>query len=257
MNRPLVIAHRGYSSRYVENTQTAYEGAIEIGADLVETDARLSRDGQVYACHDANLARIAMDDDVRAVADLDAAELDAVRLTDNERLSRLPVTLTRIAPRRPILIDVKTPDLTLIEAVVRDVLAHDAVGLAWIGVRDAAQMRRARELEPTLKLLAFLPDYARADEFEQAGALVFRVWEGEVAQPAAARVLRDKPTWVTMGGKGTPCAVGDTTPERLARILDLQPQGVLVNDPLLMIAPDTSRLAGGGSSPPSTTSSSL
>jgi len=240
MNRPLVIAHRGYSSRYVENTQAAYEGAIAIGADVVETDARLTRDGQVYACHDANLARIALNGETRAIADLDAAELDAVTLMGNERLSPLPVTLTRIAPRRPVLIDVKTPDLPLIEAVVRDVLAHGAIDRAWIGVRDVAQMRRARELEPGLKLLAFLPDYAQADAFEQAGAQVFRVWEGEVAQPAAARVLRDKPTWVTMGGKGTPCAVGDTTPERLARILDLQPRGVLVNDPLLMIAPDTS-----------------
>ena len=146
MNRPLVIAHRGYSSRYVENTQAAYDGAIAIGADVVETDARLTRDGQVYACHDANLARIALNGEARAIADLDAAELDPVALMANERLSPLPVTLTRIAPRRPVLIDVKTPDLILIEAVVRDVLAHGAIHRAWSGVRDAAQMRRAREL---------------------------------------------------------------------------------------------------------------
>ena len=80
----------------------------------------------------------------------------------------------------------------------------------------------------------------RNDEFEQAGAQAYRVWEGEVEQEAAERVLRDKPTWITMGGKGTPCEVGDTTPARLGRILELEPQGVLVNDPLLMIAPDAS-----------------
>ncbi|MFC4275618.1 glycerophosphodiester phosphodiesterase [Achromobacter aloeverae] len=249
MNRPLVIAHRGYSSRYVENTQSAYQGAIDIGADIVESDARLTRDGRVYACHDADLARIAANGDARALADLDAAALDAVVLLRNERLSPLPLTLARISPRRPVLIDVKTPDQPLIEAVVRDVMAADAVDRVWVGVRDVAQLRRALMLAPRLKMLAFLPDYARADEFEQAGAQAFRVWEGEAAQPAAARVLRDKPTWITMGGKGTPCEVGDTTPSRLARILDLLPRGVLVNDPALLLAP-------GGASPSSTSHSS-
>lgn len=240
MTRPLVIAHRGYSSLHLENTQAAYDGAIAIGADMVESDARLTKDGQVYASHDATLSRIAMDGDTRAIADLTAAELDAIVLLHDERLSPLPLTLTRIAPQLPLLIDVKTPDLALIEAVVRDVLAHAAVDQVWVGVRDLAQMRRARDLAPSLKLLAFLPDYSRADEFEQAGAQAYRVWEGEVEQEDAERVLRDKPTWITMGGKGTPCEVGDTTPARLGRILELEPQGVLVNDPLLMIAPDAS-----------------
>ncbi len=237
MNRPLVIAHRGYSSRYLENTQAAYLGAIAIGADIVESDARLSKDGQVYASHDADLSRIGMDGEGRAIAELDASELDAVALRGNERLSPLPVTLTRIAPRRPVLIDVKTPDLPLIEAVVRDVRAHGAVDRVWVGVRNLAQLQRARALLPALRMLAFLGDYALADEFERAGAAAFRVWEGEVALPDAARVLREKPTWITMGGKNTPCAVGDTTPERLARILALKPEGVLVNDPTLLLAP--------------------
>lgn len=237
MNHPLVIAHRGFSSRYLENTQAAYQGAIDIGADLVESDARLSKDGRVYASHDADLFRITMGADTRAIADLDAAGLDAVSLPGGQRLSPLPLTLTRIAPQRPILIDVKTPDLPLIEAVLRDVRANNAVDRVWVGVRDLGQLQRARALEPAVRLLAFLPDYTWADDFESAGATAFRVWEGDVGQLEAARVLREKPTWITMGGKGTPCPVGDTTPERLARILALEPQGVLVNDPTLILEP--------------------
>lgn len=232
MTQPLVIAHRGFSSRYVENTLSAYRGAIDIGADIIESDARLSRDGFVFACHDATLARIASDD--RAISAMTAAELQAVTLAEEERLSPLPRTLEQIASRRPVLIDVKTPDLPLIEAIIRDVRANNAIGKVWIGVRDLAQMQRAHALEPDVALLAFLPDYARADEFARAGARAFRVWEGHVEQPAALRVLREKPTWITMGGKETPCAVGDTTPERLARILALMPHGVLLNDPALM-----------------------
>ena len=52
MTRPLVIAHRGHSARYPENTLEAYRAAIASGADLVETDARLSADGVVIASHD-------------------------------------------------------------------------------------------------------------------------------------------------------------------------------------------------------------
>lgn len=232
MHPPLVIAHRGYSARYTENTQSAYHGAVAAGADVVESDARLSRDGVVFACHDATLARLA--GDPRAVADMSTAELQAVALPAGERLSFLPRTLLEIAPMRPVLIDVKTPDLALIEAIVRDIRGCDAAGKVWIGVRDPAQMELARDRLPGVRLLAFLPDYARADEFARAGAQAFRVWEGDVDIPAAARLLRERPTWITMGGKGTPFGVGDTTPDRLARILALGPRGVLLNDPALM-----------------------
>ena len=47
MTRPLIVAHRGYSARYTENTLTAYRAAIAAGADVVESDARLSKDGTV------------------------------------------------------------------------------------------------------------------------------------------------------------------------------------------------------------------
>ena len=57
MTRPLVIAHRGHSARYPENTLEAYRAAITSGADLVETDARLSVDGVVIASHDLRVVK--------------------------------------------------------------------------------------------------------------------------------------------------------------------------------------------------------
>jgi glycerophosphoryl diester phosphodiesterase len=244
MTQPLVIAHRGYSSRYVENTQSAYRGAIDIGADIIESDARLSSDGRVFACHDATLERVA--GDTRAISDMTGEQLQAIVLAGGERLSPLPQTLADIAPQRSVLIDVKTPDLPLIDAIIRDIRAAGAADRVWIGMRDLAQVRHAHMLEANIRLLAFLPDYTRAEEFEQAGARAFRVWEGHLEQPAAMRVLRNRPTWITLGGQGTPCQVGDTTPDRLARVLALAPKGVLLNDPALMIdaLPDAASGAG-------------
>ena len=54
---PLVIAHRGASAVAPENTLVAFEIACRAGAQMIETDARLTRDGQVVLLHDARLER--------------------------------------------------------------------------------------------------------------------------------------------------------------------------------------------------------
>ena len=54
---PLLVAHRGYRSRYPENTLEAIEAAIEAGADAVEFDIQFSRDGEPMIFHDETLAR--------------------------------------------------------------------------------------------------------------------------------------------------------------------------------------------------------
>ena len=231
MKPPLIIAHRGHSSRYVENTLSAYRGAVNAGADVVECDARLSNDRNVWACHDADLARLT--GTPSPVAGMSSGELAAIRLAGGERLMKLPSVLTEIAPDRTVLIDLKTDELALIEAVIRDVAAAKAVDLVWIGMRSIAQTSRVHSLEPKLKLLAFLPDYNLADEFERAGATAFRVWEGDLGLPAAKRLFGTRETWVTAGGRGTPHKVGDTSDDGLARILEHEPDGILLNDPIM------------------------
>jgi len=57
VDRPLVIAHRGASSIAPENTLLAFRLAMEAGADMIETDVHLTRDGVAVLIHDADLAR--------------------------------------------------------------------------------------------------------------------------------------------------------------------------------------------------------
>ena len=52
-----VICHRGYSSRYPENTILAFQKAVESGADGVELDVHLTRDGEVVVIHDERVDR--------------------------------------------------------------------------------------------------------------------------------------------------------------------------------------------------------
>ncbi|MDD5476376.1 MAG: glycerophosphodiester phosphodiesterase family protein [Syntrophales bacterium] len=52
-----IIAHRGASASHPENTLAAFEAAIGMGADMIELDVQLSRDGEVIVFHDETLSR--------------------------------------------------------------------------------------------------------------------------------------------------------------------------------------------------------
>ncbi|WPG99088.1 Hypothetical protein R9X50_00189700 [Acrodontium crateriforme] len=54
---PQIIAHRGYNTKFPENSMAAFRGAIEAGAHALETDVRLTRDGVVVLSHDPTLMR--------------------------------------------------------------------------------------------------------------------------------------------------------------------------------------------------------
>jgi glycerophosphoryl diester phosphodiesterase len=55
---PLIIAHRGASSFAPENTFAAFRKAIEVGAEGIEFDVRLTKDGIPVVFHDSELNRI-------------------------------------------------------------------------------------------------------------------------------------------------------------------------------------------------------
>lgn len=52
-----ILGHRGFSSAYPENTLIAFKKAIEAGADGVELDVWLTRDGKVIIMHDETIDR--------------------------------------------------------------------------------------------------------------------------------------------------------------------------------------------------------
>ena len=54
--QPQVIAHRGYSGMYPEQTRMAYEKAADAGADMLELDMHMTRDCQLVARHNAWLS---------------------------------------------------------------------------------------------------------------------------------------------------------------------------------------------------------
>lgn len=55
--RPLTFAHRGGAGLWPENTLQAFRGALALGCSHLETDLRMTRDGELVLFHDARLER--------------------------------------------------------------------------------------------------------------------------------------------------------------------------------------------------------
>ncbi|MBR2315724.1 MAG: glycerophosphodiester phosphodiesterase [Clostridia bacterium] len=52
-----IIAHRGFSGKYPENTMLAFSKAVEIGAEGVELDVHFTKDGELVIIHDETIDR--------------------------------------------------------------------------------------------------------------------------------------------------------------------------------------------------------
>ena len=75
---PIPFAHRGGTSEAPENTMPAFEHAVGLGFDYLETDVHLSADGVLMAFHDPDLSRTCGVDG--SIAEMTADELAEVRV---------------------------------------------------------------------------------------------------------------------------------------------------------------------------------
>jgi glycerophosphoryl diester phosphodiesterase len=103
--RPLIVAHRGASSAVAEHTLDAYVSAIESGADAVECDVRLTKDGHLVCVHDRTVNRTS--DGRGVVSDLDLTGLNSLDFKSWH--SDLPISADQLLNDTPYLAGV-APD---------------------------------------------------------------------------------------------------------------------------------------------------
>lgn len=87
-NKMYVAAHRGDSYNYYENTMTAFEKAIEAGADMIETDIHLSSDGYLVLIHDDTVDRTT--NGHGRVSDMTLEELKTLNAGDSAKHEKIP-----------------------------------------------------------------------------------------------------------------------------------------------------------------------
>src|SRR5436853_2192807 len=110
--RPLVFAHRGGNALAPENTIAAFDRGLAEGADGVELDVQLSRDGVVMVHHDKLLDRTTTG--IGPLRERSAAELATLKVPAlHEVLERYP--------QARVIIELKDGGAVLAGAVVNDV----------------------------------------------------------------------------------------------------------------------------------------
>lgn len=119
------VAHRGWSSRYPENSLAAVTAAMEAGARYIEIDVQLARDGVPVLLHDATLKRTTGLSG--SVFDYSADELVALHGCDIPQLNEVLANL-RQHPEVTLFVEVKDESVAHcgLEATV-DAVVH-AIG---------------------------------------------------------------------------------------------------------------------------------
>ncbi|MEV4758464.1 glycerophosphodiester phosphodiesterase family protein [Micromonospora sp. NPDC049559] len=142
----LTIAHRGDALVHRENTMPAFRSAVEKGANTLEFDLRLTRDGKIALLHDARLDRLW--GVPAAIAELTLDEVYAID-GDGYRVPTLDELLVAF-PETTFLVDLKTDDV--VEPAVRELRRHgDAFERAiFVAARSGGReaLVRLRSAEP-------------------------------------------------------------------------------------------------------------
>lgn len=73
-----VVAHRGYSAKYPENTLVSFYQAVAGGATMVELDVRRTKGGKLVVFHDEDLSRVMGQETKKSVADISFEEVKAI-----------------------------------------------------------------------------------------------------------------------------------------------------------------------------------
>jgi glycerophosphoryl diester phosphodiesterase len=165
LNPPLVFAHRGGAALRPENTIAAFDHGLSLGADGLEFDVHLARDGVVVVHHDPTLERTT--NGRGRLADCTADELAALDAgfgfvpagaADGDRpfrgqgigVPRLSAILARY-PGIPIIIELKGTNPALARRVIDDVRAARAVDRVALGGFSQAVLQAARAYEPRIR----------------------------------------------------------------------------------------------------------
>jgi len=242
--RPLVFAHRGGAALAPENTIPAFDNGLAFGADGLEFDVHLSKDGVPVIIHDPTVDRTT--DGTGAVADLTAAELaalDAGYRFDPDggfpwrgRAGGVPALRDVLARHTgvPLIVELKTPDPRLAHAVIERIRAARVGEHVTIGSFHDAALETVRECAPEIRTGATTAEIRAAVTMTRVGGaaapLRFDAFQVPIVFNGQPVVTPELVGWARAAGAGfTVWIVNDPTDIR--RLLDWGVDGLITDRP--------------------------
>lgn len=175
------VAHRGASAELPENTLPAFERAVELGADVIEADVRLTKDGKALILHDASLDRTTSGDGpLAALTATQARKLDA---GGGARIPTVQEVLELARGRTRVNLDIKE-----VEAVA-----------------PTAAIVRELQMTGSVSFISFLPEVWEELETHNPGCPVIHLVES--AAGLASMAMGDVGTQSHMAGVGVPAGI--------------------------------------------------
>ncbi len=181
MRIPDLIAHRGHTARYPENTLLALESALRLGARFVEFDVQLTADQVPVLIHEPELERVAGQS--ASVLELTLQQLNGIEVRESGRLGsrfhniRIPTLAEALA------LVAQYPAVTSFVEIKRQ--SVEAFGVEAVVARIVEELRTGAGPYVVISFLAEVLEVARAHGVERIG-WVMREWNAAARQTADA-----------------------------------------------------------------------
>lgn len=224
--RPLVLAHRGFSDRELENTLPAFAAAVEAKSDGVELDVQFSRDDELVVFHDRDLRRLGSGDP-RTVRECTLAELRSIPThpgipTLREVLDLLPVDMI-------VDVELKSYDdhhrVRLVRAVAETLVEAGATDRVLVSSFDPCLVRRFRRVLREVPTAVIFSDDPEVPWWLRRG-LGLDLAGAAIAKPSANHVLRGRSP-----RRGLYLAWTVQTPGEIDALVAHGAAGIITNDP--------------------------
>lgn len=159
---PIVYAHRGIPSKKPENTMYSFQEAIDLGADIVETDIHKTKDGKLVLIHDFDLERTT--NGTGKVKDYTLAELRALVANkqdpENPDWYQPEITDARIptldelleAAKGKAVLDLEAKSIGYEKEIIEAIEAHDMVEDVILCSFSSEVLNRFAALNPEVGL---------------------------------------------------------------------------------------------------------
>ncbi len=168
-----IVAHRGNRLHVPENTRIALLSAYAAGADVLELDVQLTKDGYLVVSHDGTIDRLT--GQPGTILEMTLGELrqhnfgatfalrDGSKYPYRAQLETLPDLLSLLAPCGALLLVELKHDSSLntgrreefVEKAVRALIEEGVTDRTVLYSKDPLNLRLAGQLLPTLRLAAF------------------------------------------------------------------------------------------------------
>jgi glycerophosphoryl diester phosphodiesterase len=233
--RPILLAHRGDLAHAPENTLPAFHQAIQKGADGVELDVKLTRDGHVVVFHD-----MSMDRTTNGSGKLASLTLETIRSLDagswfHEKFTGTKVPLLEevfetVGHNKLINIELtnySTPRDGLVNSVCDLIKRHGNQGQIIFSSFFASNLKRAGQFMPEIpRALLAMPGFAGV----WARSFGFTFGEYQALHPHISNVSREQVQRVHRLKRRVHVWTANK-PEEIKRLKEWGVDGIFTDDP--------------------------